>query len=219
LRQNQKKRALPSPDEVERTLGLYQAQLQLPPDAVVVGIDEVGRGAVAGPLTVAAVALPRHPQIYGLDDSKKLKPEVREALAAEIHAKAAHIGLAHVEPAVIDRVGMSKALRQAMLAALQSCGAEPDAVLIDGRPVNIHPKERCIVKGDGKVACIAAASIVAKVARDALMADLDASCPGYGFAQHKGYATERHVELIRKLGLSRHHRVTFCAHFLQESLF
>ncbi len=184
---------------------------------VVVGLDEVGRGPLAGPLTVAAVVLPDEPQIEGLDDSKKLSPGRREQLAAAIEGTARAIGLCHVEPARIDAEGMASCLRAAFAGALSRCGVEPDAVLVDGNPLRIHPKEQNVVKGDGKVACIAAASIYAKVARDALMAELAERYPGYGFERNKGYGTAEHIEAIREMGPSPVHRMSFLGNILSRS--
>ncbi|MFZ2755435.1 MAG: ribonuclease HII, partial [Atopobiaceae bacterium] len=105
----------------------------------------------------------------------------------------------------------------AMRMAIEDSHVDPDAVLIDGNPVHVHPAERCIVKGDSRIACIAAASIVAKVSRDALMVGLDASYPGYHLAESKGYASPEHIAAIRKKGLSELHRATFCEHFVDKS--
>jgi ribonuclease HII len=198
---------------------MYQEQRALGAQALVVGIDEVGRGSVAGPLTVAAVALPLDPQIAGLDDSKKLSAKRREALSAAIHDTALAIGIAHIDPGQIDSLGMSRCLRLAMLQALEQTGLEPDVLFIDGNPVHIHPAERAVVKGDGQIACIAAASIVAKVARDALMVEADSIYDGYGFAANKGYASAAHIQAIRQLGLSPIHRKTFCQNFFKQQLF
>jgi ribonuclease HII len=206
-------------EEEQRTRALYEQQYQAGAAACVIGVDEVGRGSVAGPLTVAAVALPLEPHILGLDDSKKLTAKRREELAAQIHEGALAIGLAHIEPHIIDRIGMSAALRSAMVQAIEACGLEADLVLIDGNPVHVHPKERNIIKGDAKVACIAAASIVAKVTRDALMVEADALYPGYGFASNKGYAAPDHIKAIQEQGLTPFHRESFCQNFLQQSLF
>ncbi len=184
---------------------------------VVVGLDEVGRGPLAGPLTVAAVVLPDEPQIAGLDDSKKLSPKRREELAAQIGQTARAIGLCHIEPARIDADGMASCLRAAFAGALAQCGVEPDAVLVDGNPLHIHPNERNVVKGDGKVACIAAASIYAKVARDALMLELAERYPGYGFERNKGYGTAEHIEAIRARGPSPAHRMSFLGNILSRS--
>ena len=119
----------------------------------------MGRGPLAGPLTVAAVVLPPQPVIVGLDDSKKLSPKRREELALQIMEQASAFGVAHIEPAEIDACGMAASLRVCMTRALRACGVEPDCVLLDGNPMNIHPREKNIVKGDGKAACIAAAVV------------------------------------------------------------
>ena len=187
---------------------------------VALGIDEVGRGALAGPLTVAAVALPAQPMVLGLDDSKKLTPKRREELSGQIRDTALAVGIAHVSPEEIDACGMAACLRVAMTRALQDCGIEPDAVLIDGNPVHVHPLEQCVVKGDGKVACIAAASIVAKVTRDALMTELANEYPEYGFEGNKGYGSAAHIAAIKDRGPSPLHRMSFLGNILskQETL-
>lgn len=206
--------------EHERVLSMYRLMREMGGEGMVLGIDEVGRGAVAGPLTVAAVALPDDPVIWGINDSKQLSPERRTVLATRIEQVALAVGIAHVEPAYIDRHGMALALRTAMLEALANSGVEPDAVLIDGNPVGVHPREQTIVKGDAKVACIAAASIVAKVTRDALMVELAQTYPGYHLDECKGYASATHIQAIKELGLSPLHRVSFCGNFLaNETLF
>ena len=199
--------------ERKRVLAMYETMRELGGEGVVIGVDEVGRGPLAGPLTVGAVALnPRDP-IWGINDSKQLKPEQREVLAAQIQKRCVTYSVVHIPPDQIDALGMSAALHKAMLQAIESTGLQPDSVLIDGVPLHIHPKETCIVKGDAKVACIAAASIVAKVARDALMCDMDAVYPGYGFAQNKGYGSAQHIEAIESIGLSPIHRRSFCQNF------
>ena len=189
---------------------------------VIVGLDEVGRGSVAGPLAVGAVVLPREPMILGLDDSKKLSPAQREAIAEEIRDKALACEVVFVEPSYIDTQGMSASLRYAFSQAIARVDAgaqKPDVVLLDGNPLHLDLREVNVIKGDGKCASIAAASIVAKVTRDALMEELDAVYPGYGFAQSKGYASAEHIEAIKEKGLSPVHRATFCTSFLQQSLF
>ncbi len=198
---------------------MYELMRRAGDDKVVVGIDEVGRGALAGPLTVAAVVLPNDPIIEGLDDSKKLSPRQREEVCARIEKHARAIGIVHIPPETIDREGMSASLRAAMAGAIEKVKLEPDLVLIDGNPVHVHPAERCIVKGDSKVACIAAASIVAKVCRDKLMEEADERYPGYEFAQSKGYGSPKHIEAIKEHGLTDFHRETFCTAFTQETLF
>lgn len=201
--------------EQERVAAMYQTQQELGGDGLVLGVDEVGRGAVAGPLTVAAVALPASPMILGINDSKQLTPAQRESLAEKIEEVALAVGIAHVPPAQIDRVGMSRALRIAMAQAIQNAGVEPSAVLIDGNPVHVHEREVCVVKGDARVACIAAASIVAKVTRDAIMVGYDGEFPAYHLAACKGYASAEHIAAIRSYGLTNIHRVSFCGNFVE----
>lgn len=178
-------------------------------EGVIVGLDEVGRGSLAGPLTVAAVALYDEPQIVGIDDSKKISPKRRAELAQQIHEQALAIGIAHIPPEEIDRNGMAASLRKAMLMALDNTGIEPDCVLIDGNPLHLHANETTIVKGDGKVACIAAASIVAKVTRDTLMEEYAEQYPEYGFESNKGYGSAAHMEAIRQYGACAIHRRSF----------
>lgn len=201
--------------ERARVEGMYALQEELGGDGLVIGVDEVGRGAIAGPLTVGAVILPKNPKIWGLNDSKQLTPEKREVLAAEIADVAIAVGMAHIPPETIDALGMSVCLRRAMAEAIQSCGVEPDCVLIDGNPVHVHPKEKTLVKGDARIAAIAAASIVAKVTRDHLMCGLGEEYPAYGWDACKGYASKEHIEAIRKYGLTPYHRATFCTNFVE----
>lgn len=201
--------------ERERVLGMYELQRNIAGGGVAIGVDEVGRGALAGPLTVGAVVLPDDPIIWGINDSKQLTPARREVLAARIAEVAVAIGIAHIEASSIDAVGMATALRMAMAQAVEQCGVDPDAVIIDGNPVHIHPKERTVVKGDARVACIAAASIVAKVTRDELMVALDDEYPGYHLAACKGYASPEHIAAIRAHGLTDIHRASFCGNFLE----
>lgn len=206
--------------EGTRVERMYEEMYELGGDGLIVGVDEVGRGSVAGPLTVCAVALPRDPIVWGLNDSKKLTPARREVLAARIAEVAIGIGLCHIPAARIDEVGIASALREAVAGAVRDSGLEPDCVLMDGNPLHAVPNERDVVHGDARIACIAAASIVAKVTRDAHMVELDALYPGYHFAESKGYASPEHIEAIRVYGLTDEHRVSFCGNFLEnERLF
>ena len=197
-------------EERGRVEASYRLMRELGGEGVILGVDEVGRGALAGPLTVAAVALPDDPVIWGINDSKQLPPARREALAARIADVALAIGVAHVEPEAIDAVGMAVSLRQAMASAIADAGVEPDRVLIDGNPVHVHPRETC-----ARVACISAASIVAKVARDAIMVAYEDDYPGYHLAESKGYGSAEHISAIRARGLTPIHRVSFCGNFLE----
>ena len=189
---------------------------------IVVGLDEVGRGAVAGPLAVGAVVLPDEPQIAGLNDSKQLTPEQREEIASIVKERALAWAVEYVEPAFIDENGMAASLRKAFAGALKQVedhGVRADVVLIDGNPLHIDDREANVVKGDATSASIAAASIVAKVTRDALMRDLGDEWPEYDFGGNKGYGSPQHVGAIKKHGLSPVHRRSFCRSFMQESLF
>lgn len=211
--------------ERERLEGLYAFERSFLPNAgggVVVGLDEVGRGPLAGPLAVGAVVLPESPLIEGLNDSKQLSPERREAIAEQVKHDAIAWCVEYVAPAEIDALGMSACLRRAFsraLAHVEQMGARADVVLVDGNPLHIDPREVNVVKGDAKCASIAAASIIAKTERDALMCELANRYPEYGFDQNKGYGSKQHADAIRQHGLSPVHRASFCRSFMQESLF
>ncbi|AEB06991.1 RNase HII [Coriobacterium glomerans PW2] len=201
--------------ERERVRAMYEMQTRLGGRGVVIGVDEVGRGSVAGPLTVCAVCLPPTPIIWGVNDSKRLSAAKRQKLAARIERIARAIGICHIPACDIDRCGMGAALRHAVRLAVADCGLEPDCVLMDGNPLGAVERERCVVHGDALVASIAAASIVAKVTRDDLMIELDSTYPGYHLAASKGYASPEHIEAIRERGLTPEHRASFCGNFVQ----
>ena len=210
--------------ERERLESLYAFEQALLPEggSVIVGLDEVGRGAVAGPLAVGAVVLARNAPIAGLNDSKQLRPEHRSEIAARIERDALAWTVRYIAPGDIDRDGMSRSLKRAFseaLAAIEEMGMAPDLVLVDGNPLHIDEREVNVVKGDAKCASIAAASIIAKVHRDALMTRLAPNYPSYGFDVNKGYASPHHIEAIRAYGLSDAHRKSFCRSFMQETLF
>lgn len=203
--------------EREHVEGMYARMRELGGTGVVVGVDEVGRGSVAGPLTVCAVCLPDEPRIWGVNDSKQLSPARREMLAVRIAETARAIGICHIPPERIDAIGMARSLREAVAGAVADTGLAPDCVLMDGNPLGAVPNERDVVHGDATVACIAAASIVAKVTRDELMVELDAEYPGYHLARSKGYASPEHIQAIRERGLTPVHRVSFCGNFLETA--
>ncbi|MSQ10745.1 MAG: ribonuclease HII [Dehalococcoidia bacterium] len=180
----------------------------------VAGLDEVGRGPIAGPVVAAAVVLYQpdadRPWFADLRDSKLLTALQRERLAASILREAVTWGIGVVSPQDIDGLGITKANRRALTLALQQCAVRPDCLLLDGREwvgLNIH--QRSIIKGDRTVRSIAAASIIAKVHRDRIMSELEDTHPGWGFAQHKGYATAQHLAAVRTLGPSPVHRMSF----------
>lgn len=174
------------------------------------GVDEAGRGPLAGPVCAAAVMLPRGIVIDGLNDSKKLSEKRREQLYGEITAKALHWSVAFASVEEIEELNILGATYLAMNRAIAGLGVVPELALIDGnRAVGVEYKTRCVVGGDGKCADIAAASIIAKVTRDWLMYQLDRQYPGYSFAKHKGYGTAAHYAAIRELGASPVHRPSF----------
>ena len=176
----------------------------------VAGIDEVGRGCLAGPVVAAAVILPESAFVPGLDDSKRLTPAQREELAAEIRRQAEAWAVGVATPAEIDALNIWHATRLAMRRALDGLPVAPDVVLVDGRPVpDLGVPQEAVVDGDARCNCIAAASVLAKVFRDRWMAVLDAAYPGYGFGEHKGYATAAHREALRLRGPCPEHRFSF----------
>ena len=185
---------------------------------VVAGVDEVGRGALCGPVVAAAVVLGDGFDPEGLDDSKRLTRRRREALDARIRAHARGVGVGLAEPDEIDRVNILKATLLAMRRAVLALPDKPDLLLVDALTVpGLDVEQRAIVKGDALSFSIAAASIVAKVARDALMRDLDRVHPGYDLARNMGYGSEEHREALRRLGPSTVHRRSF--HGTQAWLF
>lgn len=178
--------------------------------APVCGVDEAGRGPLAGPVCAAAVVLPRGVVIPGLNDSKKLTERRREALYDVITAQALAYGVAFASEREIDELNILQATYLAMNRAIAAMGTAPALALIDGnRNGGIAVPSRCVVGGDGKCASIAAASVLAKVTRDRYMLELDARYPGYGFAKHKGYGTAAHYAALREKGPSEVHRRTF----------
>ncbi len=197
--------------EQERLRCLYLTESSLRRDGfcVVAGVDEAGRGALAGPITAGACVLPAAPLIEWLDDSKRLAPARRAVVAERIRENAICWSVAHVDASTIDRVGMTAALRQVMRAALGALDLEPDHTLVDGLPVGVAQVETAVVGGDRCVAAIAAASVLAKTERDALMERLDQHHPGYGFRANKGYGTAVHLAALESLGPSPVHRRTF----------
>lgn len=177
----------------------------------VAGIDEVGRGPLAGPVMAACVVLPQGFALNGIRDSKKLSPRQREKAEARIRAEAVAVGLGSVEPETIDRINILQATHEAMRLAYSQLDPLPDFILIDGLPVREFPCEnrKALVQGDSHSVSIAAASIVAKVARDRLMCAYDSVYPEYGFAGHKGYGSAKHIDALRDYGPCPIHRRSF----------
>ncbi|OUO90752.1 ribonuclease HII [Gordonibacter sp. An230] len=211
--------------ERARLEGLYACERELAAargGGVVVGLDEVGRGPLAGPLAVGAVVLPAAPLVEGLNDSKKLSAVERERVAERVKEVAAAWTVEYVEASDIDACGMTASLATAFrraVARVEAAGVDVGVVLLDGNPLRLDEREVSVVKGDGRCASIAAASIVAKVERDALMRRYAEEYPEYGFESCKGYASPAHIEAIRRHGLTPIHRATFCTAFVQPTLF
>jgi ribonuclease HII len=175
----------------------------------VAGVDEVGRGALFGPVVAAAVILPRETRIRGVRDSKQLKPEERMRLEAVIRKRALAVGIGHADAATIDVINIRRASHQAMLAAIAQLTPAPDYLLIDAETIDTPCRQQAIVYGDSISVSIAAASIVAKVYRDAWMCRYHEEFPQYGLASHKGYGTPEHLRALRLHGPSPLHRVSF----------
>ena len=176
----------------------------------VAGVDEAGRGPLAGPGVAAAVILDPHRPIDGLDDSKKLSAPRRERLAGMIRERALAWSVACCEVEEIDQLNILQATLEAMRRSVQGLERIPDEVLIDGdRCPALDLPMRAVIGGDAEIPCISAASILAKVHRDAIMTAMDARFPGYGFAIHKGYPTAQHIEALMRLGPSKIHRRSF----------
>ncbi|ACY49362.1 ribonuclease HII [Rhodothermus marinus] len=177
----------------------------------VAGVDEVGRGCLAGPVVAAAVILPPHVQLDGVRDSKQLRPEVREKLAEQIRAQALAIGIGMCTPEEIDRLNILNAALEAMRRAVANLELTPDYLLIDGNRCFSDPPcpAKPIVKGDQQSLLIAAASIIAKTTRDALMQQLHEEFPVYGWDRNVGYPTRTHYEALARYGPSPYHRRSF----------
>jgi ribonuclease HII len=178
--------------------------------SLIAGVDEVGRGPLAGPVVAAAVILPENLRISGLADSKSLTPEVRAGLDREIRAAAVVLAVRELGARQIESLGILKAALRAMAQAVQALHPTPQLVLVDGnQPLPLTLPQQPVIKGDALCPSISAASIVAKVYRDTLMERLHGRYPQYNFASHKGYATAEHLEALRCWGPCELHRRTF----------
>ncbi|WP_372519882.1 ribonuclease HII [Candidatus Ruminimicrobiellum ovillum] len=175
------------------------------------GVDEAGRGPLAGPVVAAAVILHKDIFIDGVNDSKKLTEKKRKVLFEEIKQKAFSYGIGIVDAKTIDEINILQATFLAMRKALEQLSVKPDLVLVDGNHTipNLQNKQQAIVSGDAKSACIACASILAKVTRDNMMYEYAKQYPQYNFEKHKGYGTKAHIEAIEKYGPCPIHRMTF----------
>ena len=173
------------------------------------GVDEVGRGPLIGSVVAACVILPFDFELEGLTDSKKLSEKKRDEFYKIIWDKAIAIGIGIVDEKVIDEVNIYEATKIAMKKAISDTNIKPDHVLIDAMPLDIDVPTTSIIKGDAKSISIAAASVIAKVTRDRMMYELDKIYPMYGLASNKGYGTKKHIEAIKKYGITKYHRLSF----------
>ncbi len=195
----------------------HEAVLRREGFMLVAGIDEVGRGALAGPVVAAACILNPLRVPRGLDDSKRLTTRAREQLAESLRVSCRAWAVAAVSASVVDRIGIVAATTRAMVSAARKLRMKPDALLVDAMTLPIPLEQRALIHGDQRSASIAAASILAKVWRDAWMARAAQRVPGFGFERHVGYGTAAHIAAIRAQGLSPLHRRTFVASALAHA--
>lgn len=200
--------------ERERLAVMWKYEKEHSDCSLICGIDEAGRGPLAGPVVAGAVILPSGCEILYLNDSKKITAAKREELFDEIMEKAVAVGVGMAGPARIDEINILQATYEAMRAAIADLGVVPDILLNDAVTIpETGIPQIPIIKGDAKSVSIAAASIIAKVTRDRLMIEYDKVLPGYGFAKHKGYGSKEHIDALRQLGPTPIHRKTFIKNF------
>ncbi len=201
--------------EKKRMYDMFSYEREYASCPYICGIDEVGRGPLAGPVVAAAVILPKDCDILYLNDSKKLTPAKREELSEIIKEKAVSFGLGYTGHERIDEINILNATYEAMRDAINNLSVKPDILLNDAVTIpGVSIKQVPIIKGDAKSASIAAASIIAKVERDHYMEKMDKEYPGYGFFSNKGYGSSEHIEAIKKNGLSPIHRRSFTGNFV-----
>ncbi len=209
-----KKRILAYEREIKRTETLKRYEREYEAFSYICGIDEVGRGPLAGPVVAGAVILPKNCDILYINDSKKLSEKKREELYDVIVEKAVAVGLGYSTPERIDEINILQATYEAMREAIGKLRVKPDLLLNDAVTIpEVEIRQVPIVKGDAKSISIGAASIVAKVTRDRLMVEYDEVYPEYGFASNKGYGAQAHIEALKKYGPCPIHRKTFITHF------
>ena len=181
---------------------------------VIAGIDEAGRGPLAGPVVCACCIMPLDEMIDGINDSKKVSEKRREALYEEIIAKAISYCVVVIDEQIIDEINILNATKKGMSDCLIGMQVKPDLVLVDAVTLPCDCNQLALIKGDAKSYNIAAASILAKVTRDRIMREYDKQYPEYGFAKHKGYGTKAHIEAIKTCGATKLHRKTFIKNFV-----
>ncbi|MCC3645676.1 ribonuclease HII [Cytobacillus oceanisediminis] len=195
--------------EKHKEMTRYECQYRSQGFQLIAGIDEVGRGPLAGPVVAAAVILPENFYLPGLDDSKKVPEQKRAEYYEIINAEAEAVSVGIIESDEIDRINIFEATKKAMLSAIEGLNPKPDFLLVDAvKLLTPYPIE-AIIKGDGKSVTIAAASIIAKVTRDRMMAEIGKEFPQYGFGKNMGYGTKEHLEAITLHGITPYHRKSF----------
>ena len=197
--------------ELERLTNLKQIEKELHEKGFknICGIDEAGRGPLAGPVVVAGVIMPENSMIEGVNDSKKVSEKKRELLYDKIIEEAISYSVAIIGQDVIDDINILEATKKAMIEAVNNLSVKPEHLLIDAVKLNVDIPQTSIIKGDAKSESIAAASIIAKVTRDRMMIELDKEHPEYDFKHNKGYGTKKHIDAIEKYGILKEHRKTF----------
>lgn len=203
--------------ETARIYQLQQYERDYENEGLICGIDEVGRGPLAGPVVAGAVILPKNCEILHLNDSKQLSAEKREQLYDVILEHAVAVGIGIVSPQRIDEINILQATYEAMRQAIEKLNPQPAVLLNDAvRIPQVAIQQVPIIKGDAKSVSIAAASIVAKVTRDRMMEQYEEVFPGYGFARNKGYGSKEHIEALQTMGPTAIHRRSFIGHFVKE---
>lgn len=202
--------------KTEKDTLVFERELLAGGARLIAGMDEAGRGPLAGPVVAAAVIMPLDDVIPGVDDSKKLTEKKREQLFDEIVKKAVAYKICAVDEKVIDEINILNATKKAMTECVIGLSVRPDIVLIDAVKLPLDVPTKSIIKGDALSYSIGAASILAKVYRDRLMREYDALYPWYGFAQNKGYGTKDHIDALRSVGPSPIHRRSFITHFVDN---
>lgn len=192
-----------------KELSIFENEAKAEGYRLIAGIDEVGRGPLAGPVVAAAVILPENCELLGVNDSKQLSLKRREELYEQIQTHAVAIGIGVVDHEEIDKINIYQASKKAMTIAVEDLEFMPDYLLIDAMELELKLPQKKLIKGDARSVSIAAASIVAKVCRDRLMEDYAKMFPGYGFEKNAGYGTKEHLEGIKKVGICPIHRKTF----------
>ncbi len=215
IAESAKKKVAAFEKEAERTYAMQEYERKHVECRYICGIDEVGRGPLAGPVVAAAVILPKNVDIYYLNDSKQLSEKKREQLYKEIMEKAVAVGIGFADEKCIDEINILQADYVAMRMALSKLTVKPDILLNDAVTIpEVTIPQEAIIKGDAKSVSIAAASIVAKVTRDHYMVQMDSVYPGYDFASNKGYGSAKHIEALRNIGPCEIHRRTFIGNFV-----